>query len=172
MKRLLRSKLALTLVALVMIAAAIAIPLSGSIVHSYAKSPTSTTTPQVISKAVVALGAAVERTPEDMQRDAGKLLPKPPGGKIPFRPTMGILKYEQAKAQAAAYRAAHRPGATSATPATSAAPLVTVPANFDGASNVDGLGPPDTHGAIGKTQFVEVTNSHINVFTMSGSLVT
>ncbi len=172
MKGLFRSKLALTLVALVMIASAIAIPLSGSIVHSYATSPTSTAAPQVISQAVLAAGAAVERTPEDMQRDAGKPFPKPPGGIIPFRPTMGILKYEQAKAQAAAHRAAHRPGAGSATPATSVTPLVTALVNFDGASDVDGLVPPDTHGAVSQTQFVEVTNSHINVFTRSGSLVT
>ncbi len=171
MKELLRSKLALTLVALVMIAAAIAIPLSGSIIHSHAASPTSTAAPQVISKAVLASGAAVERTPEDMQRDAGKSFPKPPGGIIPFRPTMGILKYEQAKAQAAAQAASHRPGVASATP-TSPTPQQTALVNFDGASNVDGLFPPDTHGAVSKTQFVEVTNSHINVFNRTGGLIT
>jgi hypothetical protein len=170
-KSLFRSKLALTLVALVMSAAAIAIPLSGSIVHSHATSPTSTAAPQVISKGVLASGDAVERTPQDVQRDAGKHFPKPAGGIIPFRPTMGILNYQQAKAQAAAQRAAHRPGAGSTTPATSTTPLMTALVNFDGASDVDGLVPPDTHGAVSKTQFVEVTNSHINVFTRTGSLV-
>src|SRR5207302_2809445 len=46
-----------------------------------------------------------------------------------------------------------------------AAPPTTILANFSGASDVDGLRPPDTEGAVGLKHFVEVTNSHFNVFT-------
>ena len=62
------------------------------------------------------------------------------------------------------------PGSTSTVaPAPAAAPAALAPItlvgpDFDGASDVDGEAPPDTHGAVGSTQFVEVTNSHIDIF--------
>ncbi len=36
--------------------------------------------------------------------------------------------------------------------------------DIEGASDVDGEMPPDTHGAIGLQQFVETTNSHVDIF--------
>ena len=36
--------------------------------------------------------------------------------------------------------------------------------NFNGTDQTQGLRPPDTHGAVGATQFVEVTNSKFEVF--------
>lgn len=36
--------------------------------------------------------------------------------------------------------------------------------NFEGTAQTQGLRPPDTHGAVGATQFVEVTNSKFEVF--------
>src|SRR5205823_2687818 len=48
--------------------------------------------------------------------------------------------------------------------AVPAGPPTRVFKNFDAASDVDGLRPPDTHGAVGKTHFVEVTNSHIRMY--------
>jgi hypothetical protein len=114
------------------------------------------------AKATLASGSAVERTPLDMQRDALKPFPKPAHGVIPFRPTMNISQYKQAKAQAAAQRGPQRPGATSTTPAVTHQIL-----SFEGAADVDGLVPPDTHGAVGKTQFVEITNSHLDIYQKS-----
>lgn len=113
------------------------------------------------AKATLASGSAVERTPQDVQRDALKPFPKPAHGLIPFRPTMNISQYEQAKAQAAAQRGPHRLGAATTTPE------VALIKSFDGASNVDGLVPPDTHGAVSKSQFVEITNSHLDIYSKS-----
>jgi hypothetical protein len=44
------------------------------------------------------------------------------------------------------------------------APIALVGPNVPGATDVDGLIPPDTHGAVGLDHFVEVTNSHIDIF--------
>ena len=89
-------------------------------------------------------------------------LPLPPR-EIPFRPTMDRSEYDAAKARANFYG----PGA--AKPLTETfAPLAT-PAikltNFLAHIQSQGLRPPDTHGAVGTTHFVEVTNSHIDMWT-------
>ena len=88
--------------------------------------------------------------------------PLPPQA-IPFRPTMDRTAYDAAKAQANSYA----PGAVK--PFTEIfAPLAT-PAirltNFNGHSSTEGLRPPDTHGAVGTTHFVQITNSHIDMWT-------
>src|SRR5262245_42901249 len=88
--------------------------------------------------------------------------PLPPR-EIPFRPTMDRSEYDAAKARANFYG----PGAPKPFTETFA-PLAT-PAirqtNFNGHSSTEGLLPPDTEGAVGTTHFVEVTNSHIDMYT-------
>jgi len=86
----------------------------------------------------------------------------------PFLPTMPAPDYAEMKARL------QEAGATADKPADVQAalhaeaqprvPIVLVGPNFQGASNVDGLTPPDTHGAIGREHFVEVTNSHIDIY--------
>ena len=44
------------------------------------------------------------------------------------------------------------------------APPTSALLNFNGTSQTQGLRPPDTHGAVGSSQFVEVTNSKFEVF--------
>src|SRR5229473_2170606 len=84
---------------------------------------------------------------------------------VPFRSTMGASAYAAAKQAAANYSPlALKRGTNGPVPA---APPTMVFHNFDGASSVDGLRPPDTHGAVGLKHFVEVTNSHIDVFNKS-----
>ena len=82
---------------------------------------------------------------------------------IPFRPTMDRSDYDAAKARANFYG----PGA--AKPFTETFAPLTTPVikttNFNGHSSTDGLRPPDTHGAVGTTHFVQVTNSHIDMWT-------
>src|SRR5881394_1356675 len=82
---------------------------------------------------------------------------------IPFRPTMDRTAYDAAKARANFYG----PGA--AKPFTETfAPLATPvirQINFNGHSSTQGFRPPDTHGAVGTTHFVQVTNSHIDMWT-------
>ncbi|MGI8432383.1 MAG: hypothetical protein ACR2II_01415 [Chthoniobacterales bacterium] len=81
---------------------------------------------------------------------------------VPFRSTMGASAYAAAKQAAANYSPqAVKPGVNSPAPA---APPTQVFKNFDGASDTDGLRPPDTHGAVGLKHFVETTNSHFTVF--------
>ncbi len=84
---------------------------------------------------------------------------------VPFRSTMGASAYAAAKQAAANYSPlAVKRGTNGPVPA---APPTMVFHNFDGASSVDGLRPPDTHGAVGLKHFVEVTNSHIDMFNKS-----
>src|SRR4026208_389137 len=82
---------------------------------------------------------------------------------IPFRPTMDRPAYDAAKAQANFYapRAA-KPFTGILAPL---APPVLRQITFNGHSSTDGFRPPDTHGAVGTTHFVEVTNSHIDMWT-------
>jgi len=83
---------------------------------------------------------------------------------IPFRSTMDESAYAAAKQRA---NSAYAPGVTkpfSLAP-TSLGPPVIKTNNFNGHSETEGLFPPDTHGAIGVDHFVEVTNSHFDVFS-------
>lgn len=81
---------------------------------------------------------------------------------LPFRSTLGASGYAAAKQVAGNYSPlALKPGANGPAPA---APPTIITANFNGASDTDGLRPPDTHGAVGHTHFVETTNSHINIW--------
>jgi Bacterial cadherin-like domain len=54
----------------------------------------------------------------------------------------------------------------------SGAPVVTIGANFAGASYLDfGANPPDTNGAVGPNQFVELLNSVYRVYDKSGNVL-
>ena len=92
--------------------------------------------------------------------------PQPPRVK-PFRPTMAEAAYQALKAQTAQAPARQAPVAP-AVPQTQA-PLTTT-INFDGVQYGTAPGqagiliPPDTHGAVGPNHFVEITNSHIDVY--------
>src|SRR5205814_8137638 len=48
-----------------------------------------------------------------------------------------------------------------------AAPPTMAVKNFSGASQIDTTRPPDTEGAVGATQFVETTNSQVNIYNKS-----
>ena len=93
-------------------------------------------------------------------------LPLPPR-EIPFRPTMDRSEYDAAKARANFYG----PGAAkpfTETFAPLATPVIRL-TNFFGHTQSQGLRPPDTHGAVGVTHFVQVTNSHIDMWTRQNS---
>ncbi len=83
----------------------------------------------------------------------------------PFLPTMPADQYMALKAKLRAQGfSAEKPLAEKPRPH---APVVLIGPEFAGASNVDGLWPPDTHGAIGVSEFVEVSNSHIDIYQRS-----
>src|SRR5213078_4126722 len=87
---------------------------------------------------------------------------------IPFRSTMGDSDYAAAKQGA---NSAYAPGVTKPFPLapTPLGPPVIKTINFDGHSETDGLFPPDTHGAVGASNFVEVTNSHFDVWNKAST---
>jgi len=92
--------------------------------------------------------------------------PLPPR-EIPFRPTMDRSEYDVAKARANFYG----PGAAkpfTETSAPLATPVIGV-TNFIGHIQSQGLRPPDTHGAVG-THFVQVTNSHIDMYRRTNTV--
>jgi len=82
---------------------------------------------------------------------------------IPFRPTMDRTAYDAAKARANSY-APQAVKPFTATFAPLATPVIRQ-TNFNAHSSTDGFRPPDTHGAVGPTHFVQVTNSHIDMWT-------
>lgn len=86
------------------------------------------------------------------------------GKSQPFLPTMPADQYAEVKAKLQAEGpSADKPIDVQAE-AQPGAPIVLVGPNIQGATDVDALMPPDTHGAIGLDHFVEVTNSHIDIF--------
>lgn len=91
------------------------------------------------------------------------VISRPEEREAPIGLTISRSAYLAAKHQAANSRVT---GATK--PLVAALSPESVPVikdfNFNGHSSTDGLRPPDTHGAIGSTYFVEVTNSHIDMW--------
>src|SRR5260370_20377571 len=131
-------------------------------------------TKKIMARASLKVRAAVGRTPEQM--DAFEATAVMPGkAEVPFRPTMDAARYAQLKQMASLAPRSSRPGAG----ATSPSPLVSVPLAFSAATECDdsltGFGcwlPPDVAGAIGKTQFVSVSNSMFEVRDRTGLLLT
>ncbi len=110
------------------------------------------------------------RTPAAMEADdvalqaSGKT---PEIQAVPFRPTMSMDNYKAAKAAANASVTTDRQGETSANGPF--APPSFVGPDIEGVNATEGGGwrPPDTHGAVGNDHFVEVTNSHYDVYRKS-----
>ncbi|MFH0344395.1 MAG: hypothetical protein ACHBNF_20255 [Chromatiales bacterium] len=106
----------------------------------------------------------VTRTVEEMEADeAAHPQAAAPAGEIPFRPTMDASDYEFEKGAAAAASKSARPQPSSA----SLVPATLKNVNCDGLSQA-GLVPPDTHGAIGHTHYVQIVNSAIRGYTRAG----
>ena len=91
-----------------------------------------------------------------------------PAPEIPFRPTMARAAYDAAKAQAANSYAPEAVKPFTDTFAPLATPRIQL-TNFDGHNQTQSFRPPDTHGAIGTTHFVQVTNSNIDMWTRANT---
>lgn len=122
-------------------------------------------TPETIAPiSLETVDTAVLRTPEEM--DAGEVLSAlVPGFEKPFMPTVDLAQYAVAKASAAAAGGPLRPADLPAGPEPLATPPQT--GSFEGQDSIQcsGCRPPDTHGAVGVTQFVQVVNTTIRVFS-------
>jgi hypothetical protein len=127
----------------------------------------------------IEVGAQIEaapaqsRTLETMLADMhNQLAPSPEAlaqaRRKSFLPTMPVDQYADLKtalhAEGPAPEKPRESHADSQAEALPRAPVVQVGPNIAGATDVDRLTPPDTHGAIGRDHFVEVTNSHIDIF--------
>jgi len=117
------------------------------------------------------LPTAVERTPEQMAAFDATFANPGQVREAAVRPTMDEAQYAQMKHAAdLAPRAASRPGTLSPV-----SPLVAVSLKFGGATECDaGSGcwiPPDVAGAIGKAQFVSVSNDVFEVRSRGGVLL-
>jgi hypothetical protein len=87
-----------------------------------------------------------------------------PGGRTAARASGRASAPQNRSQNPGTMTAAVAPAPAPAAAPAALSPVTVVGPDFDGASEVDGLVPPDTHGAVGSTQFVEVTNSHIDIF--------
>lgn len=81
-----------------------------------------------------------------------------------FLPTMPIDQYADLKTRLHAEGPGIEKPLDAQAEAQPRAPVILVGPNIAGATDVDRLTPPDTHGAIGRDHFVEITNSHIDIF--------
>jgi hypothetical protein len=109
------------------------------------------------------------RTPEEMA-EAEALAPSAPGGEVkPFMPTVDLAEYAAAKASAAAIGGPPRPAGRTADPEPLATPPVTGAFEGQDSSNCSGCRPPDTHGAVGPSQYVQVVNTTVRVYSKAGA---
>src|ERR1700681_3444789 len=126
---------------------------------------------RIAPTATLKMGAAVERTPEQMSAFDATFASPGQVREVAVRPTMDEAQYAAMK-QAAnmAPRMASRPGALAPD-----SPLAAVNIKFGGGTECDaGSGcwiPPDVAGSIGKAQFVSVSNDLFEVRSRGGVLL-
>lgn len=94
--------------------------------------------------------------------------------RIPFRPTMPLDDYEMLKSQSSAETSMDRLMIPARKDDKTILPNegLTVPTlitRFEGADQATsgGLYPPDPHGAVGEYEFVQITNSHLDIYRKS-----
>jgi hypothetical protein len=97
------------------------------------------------------------------QMDATSLVPAPQAQLAPFRPTMGTGAYLAAKAAVERSPATVRPAFSQPL----APPTLKLSIEGDNQGTGGGYYPPDTEGATGIKHFVEVTNSHVDIYLKS-----
>lgn len=133
--------------------------------------PVNTPSAEVIKPALqISIAPAQVRTREQMEAAAAALdvtAPSPFDRDLPFRPTMDDAAYRAYKAKAAGNGAPQLPTAPEIQNDTAlAANPLTQTLNFEGVDSVTAgnFTPPDTHGAAGLNHFVEITNSHLDIY--------
>ena len=129
--------------------------------------PVPTVKPQAT---LLEVGPARMLTADDMQQDMQKRGAAYPTsnpskrGVKPFYPTMGAAKYKGYKTQLAAKTGVKRRTSGATTEVKPLTQVHVVSPDFDGSDDIDFLVPPDTHGARGVDEFVEVTNTHVDIY--------
>jgi hypothetical protein len=115
---------------------------------------------------IIKVGAAELRTPENMEMAEAAMSPMIMVDK-PFMPTMSPSEYRAAKAAADSLAAVGIQGARGASlaPEALAPPLLRV-VNYDGINQTAAGGgyPPDTHGSVGPSNYVQIVNFRVVVY--------
>ncbi len=114
---------------------------------------------------IIDIKAGVVRTPQEMKNDAATYRAQK-STEIIRRSTIPQETLNQLKTEAEV----QAPNQSKPDPSTHPADPtsdVSITASCNANSQSEGYYPPDTHGAVGLTQFVEVTNSRISVFNKS-----
>jgi hypothetical protein len=112
---------------------------------------------------IIKVGEAELRTPETMQMAEAAMGPMAVVNK-PFMPTMSPSEYKAAKTAAGSFAAAAAQGARGAqlTPEALVPPLLRG-VSYSGTSQSGGY-PPDTHGAVGLSNYVQIVNFRVVVY--------
>src|SRR5581483_48266 len=111
------------------------------------------TAPASAPHVATALGRATSRGVRDIERENGDT---GPAVQQPLSPRHGP----------------DNPGHHTLTGGVQAAPALGSPparTSFEGTNNIDGVVPPDTDGAVGPNDYVELVNTHYEVFSKSGT---
>ena len=118
-------------------------------------------------KALVKVDPPTLRTPND-EDDSKSNSTQSSRNSAPFRPTMNIEAYVAAKKAAAQASPPESERRKEPRVQTTAQPVPLF--SFEGVDQATAGGEitPDTHGAVGRDYFVEITNSHLDIFTKSG----
>ena len=123
----------------------------------------------VKERASLQVGSATILTRAELRaralRDARGLSKNPPAREKPERWTIDENQLRALKQAAESARSASRGRVAESAP--SGEPTV-IHADIEGVNQAEACGgcrPPDTHGAVGLTQFAEITNSNLNVFS-------
>lgn len=141
--------------------------LGGAIAVAEAQPVTPSTDAVIKPTSQVRIPAPQVRTREQMEAAAAlaAAAPAPPDRHIPFRSTMGEAAYKAHKAKAVQKKALQSPVPETQGVAPLALTTLTGTINFEGVDSVTaGMRPPDTHGAVGLNHFVEITNSHLDIY--------
>jgi hypothetical protein len=116
----------------------------------------------------VNIPAAQVRTWADMEAAGAEQAapPGPPRREKKYHPTVNESAYKDLKARADQDTSRQAASGGAIASSTLLAPAITNPINFDGVDSVTAgnLYPPDTHGAAGPAHFVQITNSHLDIY--------
>jgi hypothetical protein len=140
------------------------IPVGTSITSAQNRAALQSGDPNITAKLSLSVGRAELREWNQMLQDELTHPPRKLEEPAPFRPTIDMETYLAVKAAAAsAKQTLKEPVGTLAPPK----PII----NFAGVDQKVALGrPPDTHIAVGLNDVVQVTNSHLDIFSKAGSL--
>src|SRR4029077_2027459 len=118
--------------------------------------------PEIAPQGFSELPAATLRTPDDMIKAESAAQATRQQLVMPFMPTISRSEYDAAKNAAVPGSVLKQPN-----PLATAPGAVQIILNGSGINQTTAGGafPPDTHGAVGNTQFVEVVNEHVAVYS-------